>query len=73
MKNKCFVIAFLMLTGCSESRQNESEQTRRTYERFDSLNREMDSFNKKIEGDIDSAIHNIDSLLLELDSEKTKK
>ena len=49
------------------------EQNRIIRERFDSIDREMDSFNKKMQRGVDSAIHDIDSLLMELDKKKEKK
>ena len=49
------------------------EQNRIIRQRFDSIDNELDSFNKKVQQRADSAIHNIDSLLMELDKKKQKK
>ena len=73
MKYLLIFILFLILISCNETDENAMEKNRIIRQRFDSIDRELDSFNKKIQQGADSAIHNIDSLLMELDKKKPKK
>lgn len=73
MKSYWCIILLFLLPACYERNEKEIEQAKIIRERFDSMGRGVDSFNRKIEREIDSTIHNIDSLLLELDNKKSKK
>ena len=73
MKHTLFFILFLILISCNETDQTTIERNKIIRQRFDSIDRELDSFNKKMQQGADSAIHNIDSLLLELEKKKSKK
>ena len=62
----------LVLTSCNDNKQKAEEKNRIIRNEFDSMNKKLDSMNMKIEKGLDSAIHNIDSLLLELDKKNKK-
>ena len=72
MKKHGFVFLLLVLIACNEE-ENVAEKNRIIREQFDSIGRKTDSFNKKMQGEMDSAIHRIDSLLIELEKKKGKK
>ena len=72
MKKHGFVFLLLVLIACNEE-ENVAEKNRIIREQFDSIGRKTDSFNKKMQGEMDSAIHRIDSLLIELEKKKRKK
>ena len=72
MRNTLFFILFVVLISCNDTNENVMEQNRIIRQRFDSIDRKLDSFNKKMQQGADSAIRNIDSLLLELGKKKKK-
>jgi len=63
------LISFSMI-NCYDNTPNVEEQNRIIRQQFDSVNKKLDSMNNKIEKGIDSAIHNIDSLLEEIKKKK---
>lgn len=73
MKYILLFIVIATLISCNEIDQNTIEQNEMIRQRFDSIDKELDSFNKKMQQDADSAIGTIDSLLMELDKKKQKK
>ena len=72
MKKLGFVFLLLALAACNEE-ENVSEKNRIIREQFDSIGRETDSFNKKMQREMDSAINKIDSLIIEVQKKKDKK
>lgn len=70
----CLTILFacFILISCNEHEQNIEEKNRVIRQRFDSIGRELDSINRKLQRGADSALHDIDSLLKELDNKKSK-
>lgn len=72
MKKSGFIFLLLALAACNEE-ENVSEKNRIIREQFDSVGRQTDSFNKKIQGEMDSAIQRIDSLILEVQKKKATK
>ena len=72
MKKLGFVFLLVALAACNEE-ENVSEKNRIIREQFDSIGRETDSFNKKMQREMDSAINKIDSLIIEVQKKKDKK
>jgi len=66
----CIFLTSLSLINCSDNKPGVEEQNRIIRQQFDSVNKKLDSMNNKIEKGIDSAIHNIDSLLEEVKKKK---
>ena len=73
MKYILSVIWIATLISCNETDQNTIEQNEMIRQRFDSIDKELDSFNKKMQQGVDSAIGVIDSFIMELDKKKQKK
>ena len=69
-KNLGFLLISFSLINCNDNRPNTEEENRIIRQQFDSVNKKLDSMNNKIEKGIDSAIHNIDSLLEEVKKKK---
>ena len=72
MKKSGFVFLLLVLAACNEE-DNVAEKNRIIREQFDSIGRKTDSFNKKMQREMDSAINSIDSLLIEVQKKQVKK
>ena len=65
---------FLLLAfGACNDEENVAEKNRIIRQQFDSIGRQTDSFNKKMQVEMDSAIQRIDSLILEVQKKKETK
>ena len=64
-----FLVSFGLI-NCNDNKPGVDEENRIIRQQFDSINKKFDSMNNKIEKGIDSAIHNIDSLLEEVKNKK---
>jgi len=69
-KSGGFLLFSLSMITCNNNKPNVEEENRIIRQQFDSVNKKLDSMNNKIEKGIDSAIHNIDSLLEEVKKKK---
>jgi Tfp pilus assembly protein PilO len=72
MKRLVILFFSFILSGCTDSEQNEVEKNRIIRQQFDSIDHSLDSVNNRIQKGADSAIQKIDSLLRELDN-KTER
>ena len=75
MNSKVRCLGFLLITfsliNCNDDNEPTVEEKNRIIrQQFDSIDKKLDSMNNKIEKGIDSAIHNIDSLLEEVKKKK---
>jgi len=69
-KSLGFLLISFSLINCNGNKPDAEEENRIIRQQFDSVNKKLDSMNSKIEKGIDSAIHDIDSLLEEVKKKK---